>query len=422
MNTNLFIHHSKFQYWSEKNNIDPSNILNGSNKKYLFNCPCGHEFEISPNKISSGNWCPYCCKPSKKLCNKDDCKKCFEKSFASHEKSKYWSIKNGDIKPRYVNKGSDKKYWFKCECEHEFEQSLDKITGKNMNRWCAYCTNQKLCDDDNCKKCFDKSFASHAKANQWNYEKNIGFKPRNIFTYSDKEYWFICDCKHEFKKSIKNVSISEKCEYCSGQKLCQDNECDDCFNKSFASHSMLKFWINKDNINPRNIFKCSDTKCWFKCENNHEFDISLSNLANNRWCPICKNKCEQKLFDKLKDKFPNIQAQFRADWCKNDLTNKHLPFDFVIVEHNIIIELDGRQHFEQVSNWTSPEEQFKRDTYKMECANKNNYSVIRIYQKDVWDDSFDWYSKLIECIDTNIKNKEIKNYFISSNNKYLKFN
>jgi len=47
----------------------------------------------------------------KKLCDKEDCKKCFEKSFASHEKAKYWSNKN-ELKPRQVFKSSGKKYFF----------------------------------------------------------------------------------------------------------------------------------------------------------------------------------------------------------------------------------------------------------------------------------------------------------------------
>ena len=35
----------------------------------------------------------------------------FEKSFASHEKAKYWSSKN-ELKPEGVARGSNKKYWF----------------------------------------------------------------------------------------------------------------------------------------------------------------------------------------------------------------------------------------------------------------------------------------------------------------------
>ena len=38
----------------------------------------------------------------------------FEKSFASHEKAKYWSDKN-KLKPNQVSKACKKKYWFECD-------------------------------------------------------------------------------------------------------------------------------------------------------------------------------------------------------------------------------------------------------------------------------------------------------------------
>ena len=46
----------------------------------------------------------------------------FDRSFASHEKAKCWSEKNGEVKPKDVYKGSSKKYWFDCDkCHHSFE-------------------------------------------------------------------------------------------------------------------------------------------------------------------------------------------------------------------------------------------------------------------------------------------------------------
>ena len=48
---------------------------------------------------------------SKRLCANEECQTCFEKSFASHEKSEFWSEKNGDVKPRQVFKSANKKYW-----------------------------------------------------------------------------------------------------------------------------------------------------------------------------------------------------------------------------------------------------------------------------------------------------------------------
>ena len=41
--------------------------------------------------------------------------------------------------------------------------------------------------------------------------------------------------------------------------------------------------------------------------------------------------------------------------------NSKYRYDFLIKDLNLIIELDGNQHFKQVSNWTSPEYNLKND-------------------------------------------------------------
>jgi hypothetical protein len=80
----------------------------------------------------------------------------FERSFASHTKSKFWSELN-DLKPHEVYKCSGKKYLFNCDkCNHEFELTPAHII--HDNNWCPYCVNQKLCENDNCTICFNKSF------------------------------------------------------------------------------------------------------------------------------------------------------------------------------------------------------------------------------------------------------------------------
>ena len=64
---------------------------------------------------------------------------------------------------------------------------------------------------------------------------------------------------------------------------------------------------------------------------------------------------------KIKEIYPTIKRQYKVKWCKNKLC---LPYDFAIEELKIIIELDGEQHFTQVSNWTSPETQIENDKFK----------------------------------------------------------
>ena len=64
-----------------------------------------------------------------------------------------------------------------------------------------------------------------------------------------------------------------------------------------------------------------------------------------------------------------VEYQKKFEWCKNN-SNMYLPFDFYLPELNIIIELDGNQHFFQVNNWNSPEITQATDKMKMKLANE----------------------------------------------------
>jgi len=109
------------------------------------------------------------------------------------------------------------------------------------------------------------------------------------------------------------------------------------------------------------------------------------------------------------------------EWCKNHLTGRCLPFDFVLYDRKIIIELDGPQHFVQVRNWRDPKFQFETDQYKQQCANEHGYSIIRLLQEDVWYDRYDWYSELISAIRELEHNGSIRNIYLCKNQEYEKF-
>ena len=413
-----FASHEKSKYWSKKNTENPRNVFKSSDKKFWFDCSsCNHSFDNALSSIYNNHWCPFC--NNKRLCNETVCIFCNEKSFASHEKSQFWSKKNTE-NHRNVFKSSNKKFWFDCSnCNHSFVIALNNIVG---GRWCPYCSNppKQLCNETECSICFEKSFASHEKSKYWS--KKNSKNPKNVFKSSGNKCWFDCtDCNHSFDAILYTVVGGCWCPYCSNppKQLCNETECSICFEKSFASHEKSKYWSCKNTENPRNIFKSSDKKFWFDCmECNHSFDSSLGNVVNNRWCPFCKNKTETKLYEKILSLFPSLQRQFKQEWCKNI---QYLPFDFCIPEYKIIIELDGRQHFQQVSNWSSPEEQFENDKFKEECANNNGYSVIRLLQEDVMNDTYDWVKELCDAIEQIKSSNEITNVYLSKNNEYENF-
>jgi DNA-directed RNA polymerase subunit RPC12/RpoP len=68
-----------------------------------------------------------------------DCKICIVKTFASNEKSKYWSAKNV-LQPNQVFKSVATKFWFDCtKCGMDFESKLCHVTDGS---WCPYCVNK----------------------------------------------------------------------------------------------------------------------------------------------------------------------------------------------------------------------------------------------------------------------------------------
>jgi len=286
-----FKNHPKAKFWHKDNKLSPREVFMFTNKNYKFTCDkCHHIFETSPNCICRGCWCIYCA--NHKLCDDENCQDCFNRSFASHPKSKFWH-KDNELKPREVSKNSDKKYKFNCDkCHHYFESSVNNVC---YNRWCPYCIN-KLCDDENCQDCFNKSFASNLKAIYWHSSNEL--KPREVSNFSHNKYKFNCDkCSHIFECSINGVTQNIWCPYCAHQLLCNDEDCQDCFNKSFASNPKEIYWHSSNKLKPREVFNFSKNKYKFNCDKcHHVFIYQLRTVSNGSWCQYCAGKklCDEQ--------------------------------------------------------------------------------------------------------------------------------
>ena len=380
-----FASQEKSKFWSNKNVLNPYQCFKFSSKKFIFDCDkCDHEFIKTLSSINV-SWCPFCSR--QKLCENNDCIDCFNKSFASIEKSKFWSNKN--IKtPRECFKTTNTKYIFNCEkCNHEIEMSLSLIV---YGSWCCYCGNKKLCNEKDCIICFEKSFASHPKHIFWSDKNEL--TPRQVFKNSLKKMLFNCDCNHDFEIIIANITnLNNWCSYCCNppQKLCDNNDCETCFNKSFANYSQHKFWSDKNLLKPRQVFKGTNHLYIFDCNKcNKEFECALKYIVyKNTWCPFCKYKTENIVNNYLSSLY-TVEIQKSFEWCKN---KRKLPFDFCIEEFKLIIELDGFAHFKDILFWNSKAEDVQKiDKLKMLKANENGYSIIRILQEDVFFNKIDW--------------------------------
>ena len=142
-----FASHPKADQWHPTKNhpITPRDVARGSSsQKYWFKCDtCPHDFLGGlANISSSGQWCPYCAPHSQYLCSDEYCDFCFKKSFASHPKAKHWHPSmNGDLKPRDICIGANRKAWFNCDiCSNPFDTSVNHVSGRGG--WCGICKNK----------------------------------------------------------------------------------------------------------------------------------------------------------------------------------------------------------------------------------------------------------------------------------------
>jgi len=278
-----------------------------------------------------------------------------------------------------------------CGC-HIWESAVYHRTGL-VPRGCPYCNNTRLCDHNNLEYMYPEL------KNEWhpdNSKKMIEYSPGSKviarwICSSDKN----CGC-HSWVTPIHYRTGPDKsgCPYCNSNRACIHN------NLEINYPELKEEWHNENkNMNEYTTYSHSLVK--WNCKNNsqHVWTAKIGSRTGNKKssCPYCaNNKTETKLFEYLTLNYDQkIEMQKKFDWCKN---KRFLPFDICIEDLKLLIELDGPQHFEQISNWMNPILTTHNDKYKMKCANENGYSVIRLLQTDVWTDNNDWKNNLKKSI------------------------
>lgn len=179
--------------------------------------------------------------------------------------------------------------------------------------------------------------------------------------------------------------------------------CQSCFvrtpytKESFANKSSI-IHANKYTYD-KTIWVNVTTSVIITCPIHGDFEQIPHSHMKGHACSKCVNKTEGILSKILEFHNYIFTYQFRPLWCLSIEFNRSLSFDFMLHEYNIIIELDGCQHFSQISNWTSPEFVAKRDVYKMKKALANGYSIIRLLQKDLLYKRIETETRLLEIAD-----------------------
>lgn len=281
---------------------------------------------------------------------------------------------------------------------------------KTLSEVSSACTAKrgKVCKNMSCVKCFNKSAASSTKAAFWDKKRNGDLSPRFVLKNSHKFIYFTCpDCGHTLHLQMYSITLLKRwCKYCTNRGWCQDY-CKICLPKTIMGHKRMKAgWDFEKNAAQGHFPHMTSMNCrnkrHFLCDKcNSSFFTSPNDIiCHNQWCPKCKHKTEHMVYKWAVEKYgaTDVEFQFRRPWLKNSGTNSFLSMD-ICIKGIIVIEIDGPQHFVQISNWTSPEDSQIRDFMKETMILNNNMSMIRVVQNDVLHKKFDWKQFISQTVD-----------------------
>lgn len=261
---------------TKNNDLSPNEVKPFSNKKVWWKCKKNHEWQQRiDQRVRSVKICPSC---------HDNGVSDEYNLFVIYPKlAKEWHPKkNGKLKPSTVMPRSEKNVWWRCKKGHEFQKKISHRIRRNKIVSCQYCAGSKASIDNN----LDITHPHLAK--QWHHIKNKAIKPKNITIHSTKSVWWLCEQGHEWEQSIDSRVASNKiCPHCYGHSTSEK------YNLNILFPDIASQWHPTKNgkLISMSFSPFSHKKVWWKCLNNHEWQVSIcSRTRNNTGCPYCSGR------------------------------------------------------------------------------------------------------------------------------------
>lgn len=263
--------------------------------------------------------------------------------------------KNGEcISTEYI--ACDKKLKFKCSLGHIWETKPYYLV--NNNTWCPQCNKSNKDNIDTFKKIAIENNGECLSNKYVNCKTKLKFK---------------CGKGHIWESIAHDVKYSKVwCPYCSNSK-------------KLTIEQMQEIAIERGGKCLSEMYINSHTKLLWECKEGHQWEAKPCDIKNsNKWCPICNESHGENMIEKYLTHNQIFHLrEVKFDDCKN---HYKLPFDFYLPDYDIIIEFDGRQHFEPVNFYGCSDERAlethinlkRNDEIKNIYCKERNIKLIRI--------------------------------------------
>lgn len=242
--------------------------------------------------------------------------------YINPELVKEWDyIKNQNLSPIMFSSGSAVKVWWKCKNGHSWQAP---ISSRNKGIGCPVCSGKKVLEGYN-----DLASVNPELLKEWDYNKNLNTSPEMIHAGSTKKVWWKCKFGHSWKASIAHRNkLNRGCPICSGHEVLEG------YNDLASKFPhLIKEWDFEKNgkITPYDVSWGSSKKVWWKCNEGHSWQTTISLRSSGSKCPICSGNKILKGFNDLTTTNPEIALEW--DYEKN---NGLLPSQFTSGSSKIV--------------------------------------------------------------------------------------
>lgn len=283
------------------------------------------------------------------------------------------------VKAEDLSKSSERKVKVVCDnCGCEYEIAWNHYMEHPTYTYCGKCRNTRRYQN-NLSKRQDKLYIKLLKVcNNRGYALiTTKSEIKNNTTYIE----YICPIHGIQKARLNNLINGKGCPECAkdARRKMYQLSADEVEHRISECGGVLlnkEEYINQTTSNLRVL--CP------QCGN--EFVASLRNFTQHggQVCDDC-NTAESIGEMKIRMYLESNNIHFIQEYWFSDCRDKNpLPFDFYLPNNNVIIEFDGRQHFEETNHFTYSFDKVKEhDKIKNKYCYDNGIKLIRISYKQI---------------------------------------
>ena len=342
----------------------PSEVFPNSNVSYWWKCETGHSYKASPASRTRGRGCPFCA-GRKVLVGYNDL------ASQNPDLAREWHpVLNQPLQPTDVTCGSDKKIWWLCSCQHEWQAIVSSRSRGNGCPECAkglqsslpektifyYVRKQwpdargnvkfpwlnkqeldiyiptlsvgieydgdfwhrdserdqakdRLCYDHGVRLIRIREPECPPYEAQYSYHIPVRAGQANIQYMEDVVRRLFEYLNSTFQTDIV-PDIDIQAHYASIIQDCVTTERENSF--VFTHPHLLSEWHETKNapLQPENFARGSQKKVWWKCEKGHEWEAAVSTRTGGAQCPYCTGRYVLAGFND----FATVHPEYLLEW------------------------------------------------------------------------------------------------------------